>query len=235
MLKYRHKIKELFENNKYTNWYLSIIERALASDRQKLPIGHIDRIYYESHHIIPECFGGDEEVLLTAKEHFLCHMLLTKMTNEYKVKYALFGMTRKSKTHERYEITSSQYAYAKRLLAEATSIRRKGVKASEETKKLMSERRKGAGNSFYGKKHSEDTNEINRQKHLGLIQSEETRMKKSEAIKGLKRSDETKKRMSEWQKGKPKVKKEICPVCGKMMYIGNFIKYGHGPDCKQGM
>ena len=47
--------------------------------------------YTEKHHIIPRSLGGsndiDNLVRLTAKQHFICHKLLTKMfkigTNEY--------------------------------------------------------------------------------------------------------------------------------------------------------
>lgn len=39
--------------------------------------------YYESHHIVPKCIGGTDKienlVLLTAKEHFICHLLLEKI------------------------------------------------------------------------------------------------------------------------------------------------------------
>lgn len=39
--------------------------------------------YTETHHIKPKCIGGDNKldnlVVLTAKEHFLCHYLLTKI------------------------------------------------------------------------------------------------------------------------------------------------------------
>ena len=38
--------------------------------------------YYEKHHIIPRCLNGsndkDNLVLLTAREHYLCHWLLWK-------------------------------------------------------------------------------------------------------------------------------------------------------------
>lgn len=52
-------------------------------------------IYYESHHIIPKSMGGKEEVLLTAKEHFICHLLLCKMlirTEKHKMINALIKM-----------------------------------------------------------------------------------------------------------------------------------------------
>ena len=63
--------------NKYTFWYNNIIQRAqsrvLSTDT-----------YTEKHHIIPRSLGGDDLtsnlVRLTAREHFVCHLLLTKMT-----------------------------------------------------------------------------------------------------------------------------------------------------------
>ena len=47
--------------------------------------------YIEKHHIIPKSCGGSNKkenlVALTAKEHFICHLLLTKMTeNNYRIK-----------------------------------------------------------------------------------------------------------------------------------------------------
>jgi hypothetical protein len=42
-----------------------------------------DNVYYEEHHIIPKSVGGEDNpdnlVLLTAREHFLAHYLLTKI------------------------------------------------------------------------------------------------------------------------------------------------------------
>jgi group I intron endonuclease len=68
----------------------------------------------------------------------------------------------------------------------------KGIKFSEETKKLFSEQRKGrdAGknNPFYGKKHSIESKEKIRNKKIGTKLSKETRMKMSESRKGEKHS-----------------------------------------------
>ncbi len=69
-------------NNKYTLWYNSIINLAKSQQRNK-----DNNIYFESHHIIPKCMGGtngkENLVLLTGREHFICHLLLCKMV-EYK-------------------------------------------------------------------------------------------------------------------------------------------------------
>jgi 5-methylcytosine-specific restriction endonuclease McrA len=66
----------MFLNNKYTNYYNSIINRAKSRILPK-------EIYTERHHIIPKSLGGSNSknnlVLLTAREHRLEHMLLTKM------------------------------------------------------------------------------------------------------------------------------------------------------------
>lgn len=120
-----------FQDNKYSTWYFSIINKAKSEFRTKLSRKNPDYVYYESHHIIPKSFGGTEQVLLTAKEHFICHLLLTKMIDHYKVKYALYMMTRKSVEHskqERYRITASQYAYIRKQNSLAASVRQKGKK-----------------------------------------------------------------------------------------------------------
>jgi hypothetical protein len=56
--------------------YENIIQNAISKKREKHK-----GVYYENHHILPKCLGGGEEkenkVLLIAKEHFVCHKLLT--------------------------------------------------------------------------------------------------------------------------------------------------------------
>lgn len=68
----------MFSDSKYTRWYFSIIDRTRLESRDK------SSAYYECHHIIPRSMGGTNSlknrVLLTAREHFICHLLLTKMT-----------------------------------------------------------------------------------------------------------------------------------------------------------
>ena len=66
----------------YSILYDNIIEKARFENRSKR-----NDIYYENHHIIPKCFGGsnkkDNLVLLTAKEHYICHKLLVELYNCY--------------------------------------------------------------------------------------------------------------------------------------------------------
>lgn len=121
----------MFKTNKYTKLYFSIIENAKSKNRSK------KEGYYEKHHIIPKCtpFCGkdsaDNLVLLTAKEHFICHMLLTRMCDgnaKYKMVCALNNMTRISPGQER-SLTAAQYEYTKKQL----SLIKTGTKHKPET------------------------------------------------------------------------------------------------------
>jgi hypothetical protein len=73
-----------FLDNKYTKWYFSMIENARG--RINSP-----EEYLESHHIIPKCMNGrndaDNLVALTAREHFIAHVLLTKMVDKNHFSY----------------------------------------------------------------------------------------------------------------------------------------------------
>ena len=109
-----------YDHNKYSKWYFSIIENAKVRDS----IGYVER-----HHIIPKSLGGsnniDNIVRLYPKEHFICHWLLTKITNGpdyHKMLYALSNMCRTSKNQKR--ITSSwQYDLCKRANSESKKLR----------------------------------------------------------------------------------------------------------------
>ena len=64
----------MFVNNKYKKWHDSIIDRAK---------NRVLSFYVEKHHIIPKSCGGSDDkfnlVSLTPREHFIVHLLLTKI------------------------------------------------------------------------------------------------------------------------------------------------------------
>jgi hypothetical protein len=99
--------------------------------------------YSEGHHIVPLSLGGqdtvDNIVSLSAREHFIVHLLLTKMTvglHRCKMSYAFsFMLIRNSKLRERYLPNSKWYEYSRKLLSET----QKGRYVSPETRKRMSE------------------------------------------------------------------------------------------------
>jgi hypothetical protein len=105
----------MYLQNKYTRWYYNIIQRA-----QTRTISG----YTERHHIIPKSLGGSNSksnlVVLTAREHFVCHWLLTKMVEgifKQKMAYACKRMMHGgNKDQKRYKITSKVYANLKNNL-----------------------------------------------------------------------------------------------------------------------
>ena len=105
----------LFLDNKYTNWYYSIVESANTRSLQG---------YRENHHIIPKCLGGSNNssnlAALTAREHFIVHKLLIKMTEgteKSKMAFAANRMT--TSIHTDYKITSLSYEYVRKAHSKA--------------------------------------------------------------------------------------------------------------------
>lgn len=80
----------MFLDNKYTKVYFRIINRSLKRNHVKERNDG-----FQTHHIIPRCFGGTDDptnlAVLTYKEHRVCHRLLIGMTtgeNKHKMMYA---------------------------------------------------------------------------------------------------------------------------------------------------
>jgi len=65
----------------YQQIYDNILIQAKSENRKKLIKISSNWIYYEEHHIIPRCINGNDDtqnkVLLTAREHFICHKLVS--------------------------------------------------------------------------------------------------------------------------------------------------------------
>jgi hypothetical protein len=72
----------------YRKVYIKIIKYAKSKNRQKLYYKHPNYVEYEEHHILPKALFPlwknlreypNNAVLLTPREHFFCHQLLTKI------------------------------------------------------------------------------------------------------------------------------------------------------------
>lgn len=135
----------LFLSNKYSKWYFNIISNAKNKNT------YIES-YTELHHIIPKSLGGTNHktnlIRLTAKEHFVCHRLLTKMVdsnNRSKMVYALWMMIKGNKKQKRdFNIKSQTYSKIKENYALAVRNSKLGKKLSEETKLKISQSLKGS-------------------------------------------------------------------------------------------
>lgn len=120
----------MFINNKYSKWYYSIIDIAKT---RKFSI----ETYTENHHIIPRSLGGSNKkeniVRLTAREHFICHLLLPRFTiNGFKKKmdHAAFMLTTNGRGQTRYKITNRWY----QILKERMAATKRGVKKGPHSK-----------------------------------------------------------------------------------------------------
>jgi hypothetical protein len=130
----------MYLQNKYSKYYYNIINNAKS---RTLP----PELYIEKHHIIPRCLGGsdtvDNIISLTAREHFICHLLLPKMTTgkyHQKMMYAIWKMCHSTKQRKKlFKLTSRTYNSIKSSM--------KHVRTSEdftpEWREKLSQSRKG--------------------------------------------------------------------------------------------
>jgi hypothetical protein len=194
----------LFIDNKYTRWYYNIITNAQSRSIQK-------EIYTEKHHIIPKSLGGGNSktnlVTLTAREHFVCHWLLTKMTlNDHlsKMNYAFIRIS--FSPYGDRKLTSKKYDIIKNIRRFHTS----------ETKAKISAAGSGINNPNFGKIAwsrglTKETNEIIKQIaennkgkpawNKGLTHTDDTKKKMSAVRKGRTLSEEHKRKLSESKRG----------------------------------
>lgn len=217
-------------SNKYSRWHNSIISRAFSEKRTKS-----SGVYYESHHIVPRSLGGtddfDNRVLLTAKEHFIIHLLLIKMfdgSDRRKMMYAIHRMTHSNNHHER-KYTSAQYEIAKDMNSKAMRGNKimNGRKLSDKTKKRMSDAKIGNKNRT-DKFHSEESRKMMSLSHRGKTFSTEHKNKLRVAQLGKMHSDETKDKLRE---SRLNMTKKICPHCLRELDHLNYQRW-HGDNCK---
>lgn len=132
-----------FLDNKYTKLYYKIVNNTKIQTRDKTTD------YFESHHILPRCMQGKNHsgnlVLLTAKEHFICHWLLTKMVDvpqhKMKLNFAFVMMQRIDKNQKRIW-SSGQYEILKRhnkMHGKERAKKLKGIAKTPEARQRMRE------------------------------------------------------------------------------------------------
>lgn len=202
----------MFNSNKYSSWYFSIIANAQA---RLLPL----TTYTEKHHIIPKSLGGNNKkeniAALTAKEHLICHLLLIRMTSgdaKSKMACAAMRMMFSSRTHHRCKISSRTYESVRIAVAESKKGKT-GYKHTEEAKKKIAQSKIGKPRTF-----TKEWRENIGKSQLGLKKpscSEERKQKISASQKGISRgpqSDEHRQKVAESKKGK---RLHVDPITGK--------------------
>lgn len=179
----------MFLDNKYTKWYFQLL-----NFRRITPFTD----YGEWHHEIPKSLGGTNDksnlVRLTAREHFVAHRLLTKMTvgdNNRKMWYAL----KRTVSSGNVTITSRTFAKIREEYAQAVSQTLTG-------RKLSAEHRENIGKHWKGKPKSESFKKQLSDRLNDEQRDADRRAKISASLKGHKMSEETRRKISETRKKK---------------------------------
>lgn len=254
---YLQQIRDICLPNKYTKWYCNIISKRFQqfSSRKeaKETLG-----YVEGHHILPKAFkmGGEKDkeniVFLTAREHFIVHMLLIKMIGgeiKHRMSSSLIYMSNKTSmssiTYETVRILYSKYHPSKTESARRiVSQQHKGKVRSEEDKRKQSESTKGRSKSEDHRRKIGEAQKGDKHHMFGKNHSPESKQKISNAnsgenhpFYGKKHSEETKRKQSVAKKGRTShlkgIKQQVmkCPHCKKEGGKSNMTRW-HFDKCK---
>ena len=192
----------------YSKVYYNIIDR--SKSREVPPI-------VEVHHIIPKSLGGsnkkDNLVKLSPREHFICHLLLTKMYSgkeKQKMVYALWAIMNLCNNHQ----------YRKKIKGKVyENLRKEFVAAQKSTR--------GEAHHNTGKKRPDRTAASFTDEWKANISA----AKKGRPTwnKGITHSNETKALQSQLAKNRPV---QECPHCKKLVAgPSNFARW-HNNNCK---
>lgn len=204
-----------FIDNKYTKWYFAIVNHAKA---------HNISGKFEKHHIVPKCITNDNSnenlVKLTFRQHFVCHLLLVKMTTgnvKRKMMSAIYYMTNKNRNHCG---TRSKSYFSSRLF-ESLKKSRLEIGISDETRHKMSL-------SMIGK-------------NVGKTASPEAREKMSIAAKQRTVPDEQRQSIAEamkkqWASGKrDDINKKVADIRRANGWKGSMYGKSHSEETKAKM
>lgn len=204
----------MFKQNKYCKWYFSIIKKA----KSRIISG-----YTEKHHIIPKSLGGkdtdDNLVILTAREHFICHLLLIKMvdtTFKYKMVYAAWQQSRPNK-NKSIKVTSRVYDKLRKQLSESY-IGRKRAPFTDEAKRNMKNAAQNRKKVVYTEQRIQHIKQLGKRDKNG----------DKNPFFGKTHSDEFRKRKAEHNRSRPKV---FCSHCRQYFDVGMANRW-HLDKCK---
>lgn len=176
----------MFYDNKYTNFYFSIINKYGLKSKPSY--------YTERHHIIPKSLGGSNDIenliYVSPKVHYILHLLLIKMVRNpehiWKMAFAIHAM---SSWNRRRRYTSKLYEIHRKLYI----TKLKGYKDTAETKIRKSVARLGDKNPRYNNPHSEESKKK-------ISENQKKRLKEFNPWNGKKHHEESKKKISKTKK-----------------------------------
>lgn len=230
----------------YQKVYNQIVEKAISEKRKKY-----QGTYYEKHHIQPKCLGGADNksnlVLLTAREHFICHWLLVRIyPNSTKLFHALWGMcNQKNKVQKRYVPPSRAYEEARVLSSKALSRLKTGTINSAQSERMridnpnfklgVKEKQKLAKLGDLNSSKRSDVKRKIKDKMTGRLVTWGDKISTTRIERGLgkePKSEDHKKKIG-LSNSKPKTKVQ-CPHCLKIGGKGNMTRW-HFDKCKIGL
>ena len=176
----------------YKKIYNKLVDKQRLKNRRKE-----DDVYYEAHHIIPRSFGGKGDsrninhpniVLLTAKEHYIAHLLLTAIYPNSPAMLKAFWNMCQTGNKKRYKPSAKTFEkirieYSKKIQGKNATFY--GKKHTTESLFKISKSSKGRKANL-GKKHTDETKQKIANSKLGKKLSNETKQKISKAISGKK-------------------------------------------------
>lgn len=181
----------------YSAIYCSLIERRRSNP---LPDGE----YGEVHHILPKSEGGDNSqenlIRLSAREHYVAHLLLAKIYDDNKMYSAVIYMQTGGCKNRKFKFNSRLYAKLREEYARKMSI-------------VMTGRFSGEKHWNYGRHWSEEDKEKQRLAHKGqrgwnkgIPMSDEAKKKLS--INNGSRRPEVRQKLSELARNRPPISDE---------------------------
>lgn len=201
----------VFVNNKYLDWYEQLTAQSSTEG------------YLEKHHIVPKSIVPNNTVVsLTARQHYIAHLLLIRCVNPIYRKKMLYAITAmKMRTAKNTKFNARLFEKLKIEANISRSIALKGrthspearakIKARRALQVISDETKLKMSKAHRGRKNSPEAIERVRQSHIGS-----------------KRSEETKQKLRESRKSYPRL---TCEHCNKTMVTVNYNRW-HGSNCK---
>lgn len=230
--------------NKYSRAYFAIVEKA----KSRALVG-----YTELHHIIPRSLGGTNRsenlVRLTAKEHFVCHLLLIKCLSGQDKAKMVFAASRMANTGNVFQ--TGRYVPSSRIYeiirAGAGAQQREAMLANNPMNNQITRKAhqaaidlRGPTSGMTGKSHNIETKKKMSNASAAQIITEATRAKLSIHMKQIVSHESytnpmdrpgAREKYNAAMVGRTERNKKTCSHCEKTMAANTYARF-HGNNCK---